>query len=425
VHINVKPDPSTQCNFIYKSDGSSNINSGTFIQSNTPDLSGVDVKDGILYYNDIIKSLKRTYNSLIAPLVQTNAAEKSIESSKRTYDTSNKVVESVFTNQTLVGCPTKKCSDPDMMTMMADYFNNTNSDKPGNPDVYDIFTEKYATSVIKAGIASGDQCDVMFKVRTTMYDEILNEPSIDYKTINAETLRFNVKYIDNKGPGNSCRFELDKTRGPVFTDVSSTAIGLRFDSSTLPQEFDVAPKKVDCTAPSVLNAVKASIETYLNERDKGINKQHVLTSVTQTFQQRPLQCMYQVKKSMRKTDGKKLKCSADGGETYTECTNYISYVNADFEPVAPALAPAPAPAARILPGNFILKKAKEYDPIDIDYDYITYTTRVNGEVIRVYTNDDYSIFTTNTVPLMTELDTTKPISNYKRVNPRIYTLPAK
>lgn len=409
VRIDVREDPKEKCNFLYKSDGSDQINSGTFIQENTPDLSGADVSGGVPFYNTVVKSLKSAYNTVVAPLAQFKILEKTIDSSKRTYEASDKVVETVFTNLTLEGCPTKKCSDPDMIQMMVDYFNSNTGIK--NPNFMDVYTEQYVTSIVKAGVASNNQCDIMFKVRQTLYNNILQNPTdVNDMSVRIRPLRFNVRYIG--GTGDACRFGIDESRGPVFRDVSSGAIGLRYESSTLKPEYDTVPKRVDCSSPSVLNAVKASIETFLNNRDSNDKKAHNFTAVTKTFQPDPRKCQYEMKKSMVNTDKRRpFKCSNDFGQTFTKCDDYTTYVNAEFVP------------STTDPNGFTLSKTVEYDPIDLTMDEISETYMVNGVPIRTYDveDGDENKQTINEVPLMLEFDAKKST----RVDTRIYSLPAK
>lgn len=408
IRIGVVEDPAEKCLFRRENDGSDTINSGTFIQYNTPDLSGADVSGGVPFYDAFVKGLKRTYNAMVAPLAQERVLDKSIDSSKRTYETSNKVLETVYVNQTLVGCPEKKCSDPDMLEMMAAHYNEKNGLVPG---IYGETTERTAVSVLKAGIASGTQCDVMFKVRENMYIDILSSPDIDSQSTQAKAFRFNVAYKDRGGPGGTCRFELKPdSRGTVYTDVSSTAIGLRLDSSTMIPEYEIPIKKINCAAPATLNAMKAAIENYLNNRDKGIFKVHNITSVTKTFQPEALKCHYEIRKSMVNTNRRNpFKCSTDGA-SFTKCDNYVTYVNTEFTPSVTR------------PGSFDIQKATEYDyMMDTTYD-INNNMFINGEAIYIAPDPDRNATGVEKIPLATSFDADK---KQARVDKRIYTLPAK
>lgn len=261
VSINVAPDLSgVPCLFTRVSDGSDRINSGTFIQSNTPALSAVDTSGGILGYKSVVNAIQIFFNNRIKPILQSKpevqlpaiatSANKSIES----------LSQLIFNEQTLKACPTRSCRDPDILRAIAQQYNADNLPSE------EFFVDKHVMGkIMKAGVADESSCDVIFQDMRYEYDDVLQPPTSQVNT--GMIYRFR---LTPAGACNSTNPYIVKP-GDYF-DVSNNAIGVRSASTTVYETPDAkylpdanigytvpqAPP-VDCRSKQSLATLKAGL----------------------------------------------------------------------------------------------------------------------------------------------------------------------
>lgn len=323
ISVLIKSAPSTEgrCVFDYVSDGSSAPNSGRFIQDNTPPLLE-DVSGGVGFANSFLQSLRNRYNAVLASFIPLKASEKTQTESDRARTITATAFEQVYASQTLDGCPSKKCSDPDILKAIMTQYNIEN--KP----VGQFGVQKQTmTRILKAGIANAFECDILFANQIESFDDILYTP-IETKTV-ARAMRFTLNHTGN------CKYTIVPNSA---YDVSGSAIGLRSDSTTLETQFTGPSCQVDCRSPA---NIKAVAEQYGTSTSTGSIKQFV-----RTYQKDPTTCEYKFTKDYT---------TVEDGETIT-LPDTASYLTAQF-----TMAGGDACGST-------LKSVQEVFPNDIEYD---------------------------------------------------------
>lgn len=295
IYMNVTPPNVSP--FPYSSDGSSTVNSGTFIQPNTPDAIG-DLSGGIMTHKTFIENIKTSINSLLSQFNITAISEKVLSSSQAAKLTSDDVIEKVFVSQTLAApCAGSNCSDPQILNAIMDKYNADNA-APANK-IFGVTTQKMV-SVLKAGVSTPTSCDILFNNQIDTYDSVIQDP---VKTVNiARAMRFNL--VDTTP--STCKFGVKS-----YIDVSSSAIGIRSDKTELPNPYKQSTCQVDCRTPSLLVAIKAAIEGQNTAKAASALKQ-----VTTSYSPSGNTCEYKIKKDYT-TYGTTTK-------TVTGSTSYLS-----------------------------------------------------------------------------------------------------
>ena len=299
------------------SDGSDKINSGTFIQDTTPLLSATDTSGGVLGYKAVISALQTTFNNIIKPIIIQKPEAKLPEIASSANKSIEKLSQLVFNSQTLKACPQKKCADPDILKAIHTAYNNDSNPK----EQYDVDVHTM-TKILKAGVASDDECDVIFSDQKQVFSDILNDP------------------IEVVNSGRSYRFKLtptgDACSGIPYTvlpsayrDVSNNAIGVRSESTTIYDAdtgnigFRVPPlMQTDCRKGSILTAIKGYL-ARTNARDNP-NDIHTYKSVDWSFNAGSNICEYKVTKNVQR--GRKLYKDV---ETYLRATVKASTLTAE------------------------------------------------------------------------------------------------
>ena len=278
--------------FTRVSDGSDKINSGTFIQPETPLLSTPDTSGGILGYKAVIAALQTTFNNIIKPIVLQKPEAKLPEIANAANRSIETLSQLIFNNQTLKACPEKKCSDPDILAAIYTTYNTDNN--PTEQYEVDVHT---MTKILKAGVASETECDVIFQDQNQSYEDILFEPT---KIVNT---------------GMSYRFKLTPTGAPCsgvpykvlpndYKDVSGAAIGVRSDSTTIYDTntqnigFRVPLTTVDCRKAAILSGIKNYLNKYNAENN--IGETHTYKTFDWSFNAGLNTCEYKVTKDLKR-----------------------------------------------------------------------------------------------------------------------------
>ena len=261
----------------YASDGSATVNSGTFIQPNTPtpinDLSGGD-----LTATTFIGGITTAINNLLAQFNITTISKTVLSSSQAAKTTSDTLLEQVYINQSLAApCAASKCTDPAILNAIMDKYNADNAAPAGK--MFGVKVQSMA-SVLKAGVSSPTTCDVLFNNLVNTYSSVVEDP---VSSVNiARSMRFTL--INT--PANSCTF----TIGTYF-DVSSSAIGIRSDATALPSPYIQNTCQVNCRAPPLLASIKSKIEGKNTAQAAS-----ALKTVTQSFSPTSNTCQYKITK---------------------------------------------------------------------------------------------------------------------------------
>ena len=281
----------------YASDQSSTLNSGTFIQSNTPGAVG-DLSGGVMTVSSFMQGIATSINSLLAQFNITAISNTVLSSSQAAKLTSDDVLEKVYVSQTLAApCAGSSCSDPQILNAIIDKYNADNAAPPNK--MFGITTQKMA-SVLKAGVSSPTSCDILFNNQIDSYNSIVNNP---ISTVNiARAMRFTLVNT----PASSCTFGVKS-----YVDVSSSAIGIRSDSTLLANPYIQSTCQVDCRNSSLLSAIKTAIE------GRNTNKAaSSLKKVTTSYSPTANTCEYKITKDYT-TYGTTTK-------TVTGVTSYVS-----------------------------------------------------------------------------------------------------
>lgn len=297
--LSMKVNLNSECVVTRVSDGSDRINSGTFIQSNTPALSAPDTSGGILGYKSVANAIQTIFNNTIKPLLM---AKPEVQLPAIATD-ANKNIETlsqlIFNEQILKACPTKSCRDLDVLKAIARQYNADNLPSE------EFFVDKNVMGkILKSGVADETSCDVIFQNMRYEYDDVLQPPTNQVNT------------------GMIYRFRLTPTGKPCqqddaymvkpgdYFDVSNNAIGVRSSSTTLFQTSDgqyqrdanigyTVPEDtpVDCRSDASLAAVKAGLAVATGTTAS------TYRSVLWSYRRSNNFCEYKIKKDVTKGIG--------------------------------------------------------------------------------------------------------------------------
>ena len=297
--LSMKVNLNSECLVTRVSDGSDRINSGTFIQSNTPALSAPDTTGGILGYKSVVNAIQTIFNNTIKPILM---AKPEVQLPAIATD-ANKNIETlsqlIFNEQILKACPTKSCRDLDVLKAIARQYNADNLPSE------EFFVDKNVMGkILKSGVADETSCDVIFQNMRYEYDDVLQPPANQVNT------------------GMIYRFRLTPTGKPCqqddaymvkpgdYFDVSNNAIGVRSSSTTLFQTSDgkyqrdanigyTVPEDtpVDCRSDASLAAVKAGLAVATG------TTANTYRSVLWSYRRSNNFCEYKIKKDVTKGIG--------------------------------------------------------------------------------------------------------------------------
>jgi hypothetical protein len=301
VAINVV-ETSRQCVFSRISDGAARLNSGTFIQSNTPYLADKDTSGGIVSSNSLLRFAKDTIAAAMSPITALNPLKLLSDNAISADTTATTTLADIAVNQTLGNCPAVSCSDQAILTEIMNRYNAENAADPAEQFGVE---QRVMRSILKAGAGGGSTCDIMFQEQVESYDDILYDP-IETKTITS------VKRVQLTDTGG-CKFQV-ATGTNSFIDISSNAAGLLSQRSTLTRPFtQPAPCVVNCRDPAILKSVKESLERQLTTA----TSIPTFKQVTQSFQNGSSICEYKMIKDISEKDPYTRQFATDSGmETY-------------------------------------------------------------------------------------------------------------
>jgi hypothetical protein len=312
--------------FTRVSDGSDKINSGTFIQPETPFLSTPDTSGGIFGYKAVITALQTTFNNIIKPIVLQKPEVKLPEIATAANRGIESLSQLIFNNQTLKACPAKKCSDPDILAAIYTRYNTDNN--PTEQYEVDVHT---MTRILKAGVASETECDVIFQDQNQSFSDLLLEPTSIVNT--GMSYRFKLTPT-----GDACSGVPYKVLPNDYKDVSGAAIGVRSDSTTIYDAntnnigFRVPLSTVDCRKPAILTAIKNYLNTYNVDNNPG--EIHTYKTVDWSLNVGQNTCEYKITKDMKvgKTLEKNIETYLRVDTTTMEVEEYnLDYIEIDDE----------------------------------------------------------------------------------------------
>jgi hypothetical protein len=294
VHFIVTPDTKTKCLFVYKSDGSASINSGTFMDESVPPLITktytIDGKDisGIDY--DTTKStfdtVRNFFIDTVSPLFQ-------IDYKKDLLEPTNKVESILKSSQNLIAqtlefskCPERKCSDPDILLAMMTAYNTKMSPKQISGGEGNTMKK-----ILKAAISGPDTCDIMFENVYELYDDVLYPPLESY--VDTKIYRFQLEM--SKPAVCSEPFRVVTSNTAIF-DISNMSHVINYDSTTLKTAFSIPRERTfNCRDPNFMRSVKARLEQSANSIQGSVTS---YKAVTLSFQRDNTQCEYKMFKDL-------------------------------------------------------------------------------------------------------------------------------
>lgn len=323
-------DGKPSCLFSRVTDGSDMVNSGTFIQSETPELSTPDTSGGIFGYKAVVSSIQATLNRAILPLIRMKPEEALPDIATGSQEAVQTLAQQLFNSQTLEACPEKTCRDPDILAAIMNQYND---------DMFpteEFYVEKHTmTRALKSGIASKNQCDVIFADRVEEYDDVLQNPT--KSTIYGKTYRFTLTPTGT--PCSGAGGPPYKVKPKDYYDASFSQIGVRSSSTIIDNGgFTLPATKMDCRKSSLLSAIRA----YLAAQNARVSPTDASTynQVLWSFNRGTNSCEYKVLKDVT-TD--------IGGLDEDHQTDVETYLKVEVDPVTQAIT-----------------SAAEYDLADVD-----------------------------------------------------------
>lgn len=375
VSINVALDTTgVPCTFTRTSDGSDRINSGTFIQLNTPALSTPDTAGGILGYKSVVTAIQNIFNNTIKPILMTKPeVNLPLIASDANRNIEN-LSQLIFNEQTLKACPSKSCRDVDVLAAIAARYNADNLPSE------EFYADKHVMGkILKSGVANESACDVIFSDMHYQYDDVLQPPTSQVNT--GMVYRFKLTPT-----GTACDKEgAYKVLPGDYFDVSDNAIGVRSATTTLfttkdgtyNLDADIGftvplPPAIDCRGAAALAALKAGLPTATTVGKNTMIPTYV--SVQWSFSRSNTMCEYKIKKNVTTTvaGSSKPPKTKMGVETF---------VKADFSSSPPII--------------------DEYDLENIEIDDNGYTT-MNGKPVTLPFLANYDEKTRTTLIDVTE-----------------------
>jgi hypothetical protein len=311
LYMNVARDGAT-CTFNRTADGAANINSGSYIQSNTPDLtfpgvSGTTAK-GLMSFDKLTTQVRGVFGTMSQAIQQKNPLDTLKARALDADKTTTAALSYVAANQTLKGCPTK-CSDPSVLAAIFTKYNAEKGQLKGQ------FGANRSTMkrILKAGGASPTDCDILFEELAESYDDSLYPATTTQKVVRA----VRVKMAD----AGKCAWGVAPAAAGAssFLDVSGDAVGLLADTSKLADPgFSIASCEVDCRAPANLKAVQAAANAAATSGNITTN----FRQVTQSFRNGGTVCEYAMMKDVTTKDA--------NTRASTRETDLETYVTATF-----------------------------------------------------------------------------------------------
>jgi hypothetical protein len=361
--------PPAQCSFTLSS--STLLAKPVYLQDNVAPLSARDTSGGVLTLSNVLSKLGSTWNTITSTQAQ-DLTTPVVENVKESNTIVRGMLETLSKTKT-IGTTGKRCYDTDVMSMMMTRYNIARG--PKDTDQYGV--AKYTMNrILKAGQATGNQCDVLFEELYNIYDDYIKD----------------VTNPENKGKRiRAVRFTMGADGLPVgdavgaaqknIVDISANALGIVSDSSALDRPFTGPTYAVDCRNPLYLSVIKSMLEQGTQPYKEYISRSSFKT-VKDTFQSTPLSCEYIMSKDILLTSPR---------SSYSmPLPNFTTYVKAVF-----SMNPD---------GGMALQTVKEYPPEDITFssDYMkSYLKEVEVDLPSIYSYDPSKAVSTrvNSTPI--------------------------
>lgn len=283
VSMTVREVAGTACLFERTADGSEALNSGTFIQANTPLLAG-DASGGVFSFSSLVAGVRNTMSSVISPLLKLDLEKNLKDPVLKSNTAVTTVYDTVINNQELQGCPSVKCSDPAILDAIIARYNEDNA-----PNAEEGGEGNTMRRILKAGISGPNSCDILFENLYEQYEDVLYDPT--ESTVGTKVFRFK---LENAG---ACKFRVAAGADAV-TDISNSSPVLRSEMTGLSQPYSQKGCAVKCRDAGILASVKAALEK------KYVTKDYipVYKTILQSFSPNPTTCEYKVLKDVSQRD---------------------------------------------------------------------------------------------------------------------------
>lgn len=288
----------------YKYSKATSDMTGDFIQDNTPLLSAIDTKDGVMSFKNIGGSIVNLFNNMVKPLTEQDPLGLLNKKATSSDNTAKSLLATVASNQTLEGCPTLKCNSDSVLSAIMKRYNEINA--PTTGEQYEVETVEM-TQVLKAATSGPNTCDVVFNELYTLYDDYLYPPVESKTTVKAK--RFTLNNTGN------CQFSVDRGNNAI-RDISLNEVSISTRESLLSGVFKNTDSKLDCRN----NAYIVDIKSKLAQTNTAINEQ-TFTAIKQSVASGPTTCEYLMTKNVTKTDTTTLRKTTETDlETFVKAT---------------------------------------------------------------------------------------------------------
>jgi hypothetical protein len=289
-----------------------------YLQDNSPAFTTTDTSGGVFTFSGFLKNVQSTWNNIL-PMKSEEVVTPITENVKESDRIVNTMLETVSAAQTLAGT-TKTCKDPEILKSMMTAYNIARGPK----DTEEIgVTKSTMLRILKSGQATPNTCDVMFEELYEMYDdyiEDITDKDNTEKRVKAVRFTFDTNGVPARDAAG--------TRDPkLIVDISSNAIGLMTDYSTLNPVFSGPSYAIDCRNPGYIAIMKAMLEQQGARTSGGYLVTSSFKSVKQSFQSTPLSCEYIMSKdALLKSKTSNFSFPMNGVET---CVKAVFALGAD------------------------------------------------------------------------------------------------
>ena len=306
VYIDVAQSSDTPCVFTRIGDGIATLNSGTFIQSNTPALTEGDVPAEVMSFDSIVKSVRDSVQMNYLYIYDSKPLDNLRTNIKDTNNTAKETLSYLTSLYTLDGCPTK-CSDPDILKTMYNAYNNRNT----------LNTEQYGVErntvkrILRVAAASPTECDALLEEQNEIFEDIL-QPHVTSQ-IRIKAARFTL----TKTP-NTCNFSISEDPSAI-KDINSNSITLQSPNAIITPPFTLRNNCIiDCLSDANISAVKQKLEA---ESNKAPGTTSVYTSILQTYRNGSNKCEYKMLQNINEQDPyTKMWATVPDVETYIKAS---------------------------------------------------------------------------------------------------------
>ena len=310
----------TSCSFKRVSDGAATINSGTFIQENTPPLVFNDTQvqtTGVSSYEGPVGQAKNFFTGLIETLKTTKPLDTLKEKASKADTESAALASYLAVNTPLQGCSTK-CRDTTILSAIATGFS-----KQFEKNIESYGGERRRMKkILRAAAGSGNECDILYEESVEYFEDHMSPPTETESRIAAARVK-----LGNRG---NCTWVVPDTP-TAFTELTTSSPGLK-DSASILSSGEYSPQvcpPVDCRNQTLLNDLQIHLNGLIKSRTSATNDITTYKQVIQSFANGSSQCQYKILKDITIID------------PYTKKTNTASdmetYITVDYTPIIPDL----------------------------------------------------------------------------------------